>query len=59
MAFEPRSVYELEEPPRRGERATLIAEFTAYLAQGGLWNSEQARHDRMRDLLMRCRDVLI
>lgn len=31
---------------------------TAYLVSGGLFNPEQAIHDRVRDLLIDCRDEI-
>ncbi len=46
---------------RQGKTITtdvLIAQITDYLCSGGLFNPEMAMHDRVRDLLMDCRDVL-
>ena len=37
---------------------TLIARITDYLAKGGLFNPEYMEHDKVRDLLMECRDAL-
>lgn len=37
---------------------TVEQEVTAYLVQGGFFNPEMAQHNNVRDLLMRCRDVL-
>lgn len=40
----------------RLEEATSCA--TAYLASGGLFNPELMEHDKVRDLVIDCRDAL-
>jgi hypothetical protein len=37
---------------------SVAGRITAYLASGGLFNPEQAIHDRVRDLLIDCRDEI-
>ena len=37
----------------------LAERITGYLASGGLFNPEMAEHEKVRDLLIDCRDVLI
>lgn len=39
--------------------ATLAARITNYLGNGGLWNPEMMDHDKVRDLLLDCREVLL
>lgn len=36
----------------------LIDRITDYLISGGLFNPELAEHDKVRDLLIDCREVL-
>jgi hypothetical protein len=36
----------------------LVSRITAYLSGGGLFNPELANHERVRDLLIECRDAL-
>jgi hypothetical protein len=36
----------------------LIDSITSYLATGGLFNPEQCEHDKVRDLLIECREAL-
>lgn len=36
----------------------LAARITNYLANGGFWNPEMMEHDKVRELLMDCRDHL-
>jgi hypothetical protein len=37
---------------------SVAGRITAYLVSGGLFNPEQAIHDRVRDLLIDCRDEI-
>tara|TARA_R110000868_G_scaffold90057_4_gene250213 strand:+ start:236 stop:643 length:408 start_codon:yes stop_codon:yes gene_type:complete len=37
----------------------LVSAITAYLSSGGFFNPELAQHDRVRDLLIQCRDALM
>ena len=36
----------------------LITRITDYLGKGGLFNPEMMEHDKVRDLLIDCRDTL-
>lgn len=44
--------------PNTQSPATLAQRITNYLADGGLFNPELAKHDAVRDLLIECRNVL-
>jgi hypothetical protein len=40
-------------------RAVLMERINAYLISGGLFNPEMAEHDKVRDLIMDCREALL
>lgn len=40
------------------EQRTLSERITEYLGNGGLFNPELMDHDKVRDLLIECRDAL-
>lgn len=40
------------------DREALVKRITGYLSTGGLFNPELAIHDRVRDLLIDCREAL-
>lgn len=43
---------------KRQTNEELIARITNYLTVGGLFNPELMEHDKVRDLLMECREAL-
>ncbi len=46
-------------PPRKEwTNGGLVKRITAYLDSGGLWNPEAMEHDKVRDLLIDCREAL-
>jgi predicted nucleic acid-binding Zn-ribbon protein len=47
-----------ETQPQRSEPQELEQRITDYLASGGLFNPEMAKHDRVRDLLIDCRAAI-
>jgi hypothetical protein len=48
-------------PPteQRGELEKLRARINNYLASGGLFNPESMEHQKVRELLLECRDALV
>ena len=62
VILQPHHCGEDQPKPRKQDAASptgeLVARITEYLVAGGLFNPEMMEHEKVRDLLMDCRDAL-